>query len=223
MARETLCRRAQQGPRGTLEGPGTRPPFGASTRKPNRALHSQGAMPLPCVPLPCLGPAAEKQEILQGAGKCCLRQGACHLPLVPGFPGGWHCGPRRGHGVPGSPWPPRPQGAHRPTWLLQGGQGCRSWARGPGPVASSACAGTWRLRRPRLQPPLGSPGAARRASQPPGPACVPSGALWRCAAARAGGPAPALGANALGAPDPPRWPPQTFPGVRHTPWCRRPR
>lgn len=115
-------------------------------------------MPLPSVPLPCLGPATEKQEILQGAGKWCLRQGACHLPLASGFPGGWDRGARRGHRFPGSPWPPRHLGAHGPTWLLQGGQRCRSWARGPRPVASPACAGTWRLPRPRLQPPLRSPG-----------------------------------------------------------------
>lgn len=146
-------------------------------------------MPLPCVPLPCLGPAAQQRsrKFSSGSGKCCLHQGARHVPLVPGFRGGWDRGARRGHRVPGSPWPPRPQGAHRPTWLLQGGQGCQSWARGPGPGASPACAGTWRLPRPRLQPRLGSArllgGQVRllalRASL--------RGPLWRCAAARPAG------------------------------------
>lgn len=130
-----------------------------------RAKGSQTGLFTLRVPCPC--PAClfrvwvqqqRSRKFSSGSGKRCLRQGARHLPLVPGFRGGWDRGARRGHRVPGSPWPPRPQGAHRPTWLLQGGQGCQSWARGPGRVASPACAGTWRLPRPRLQPRLGSPG-----------------------------------------------------------------
>lgn len=47
----------------------------------------------------------------------------------------------------------------------------------------------WNMAAAEATPPAatGEPGAARRAGQAPGPACVSSGALWRCAAARQAG------------------------------------
>lgn len=107
-------------------------------------------------------------------------------PPPPGPRFAWRLGPRRATGAsrPGLPVAPKAPGS--PPADLAPARRARMPVLGQRPRTSSFPCLCWNMAAAEATPPAatGEPGAARRASQAPGPACVPSGALWRCAAAR---------------------------------------
>lgn len=177
-------------------GPGTRPPFGASKRKPNASRHSDVPCPRPCATLPCPGPAADNQgSSAARLGNATSFRTPGHLPLCPGASTAAGTGgrPRRRHRGPGAdlaahahatpPHPTRTEGEDAGPEPAP-----RAWR----PGASPACVGTWRPPRPRPQQRPGSPGAAGWASQAPCTASVASAAplevCWRPTGVRGAGP-----------------------------------
>lgn len=181
---ETLCPRGQQGPRGCLVGPGTRPPFGASKRKPNTSLHSNVPCPCPARLFAGLGPTAENREILQRDWKM------LPPPAPPPHQSPWRLGPGLAKAArgPGSRAPGRPgsraagedAGLGRPALPFPG-------PREPAlPVLEHGC-----RRGHAPNGARGARGTAGWASQAQAPCRAPLSLprpLWRCAGGRGRGP-----------------------------------
>lgn len=166
---------------------------------------------------------AEKQEILQRVWKMLPPSGRPPPPPCPRFPrwlGPWRA---TGASLPGLPVAPKAPGS--PPADLAPARRARMPVVGQRPRTRSFPCLCWNMAAAEATPPAatGERRAARRASQAPGTACVSSGATLEVCGRPAGGPAPGPGPNALGAPDPPRRPPQAFRALLHTPRCRRPR
>lgn len=197
--------------RGSLVGPGSRPPCGASKRKPNTGLHCN--VPVRAPALRDSSPAGSRRRepgsAPAGLENATWFRAPATSPLLPLLRGAWDLGPRVRAGVPGRPTraPARREGDYGGPWARRPGLGAGSWELG----ASPACVVTWLLPRPRPQQRPGSPG---RLGGQAGLLALPlwlRRPLWR----GAGGlpaclPAPGGAPSALRAPDPPCRLPQAF-------------
>lgn len=197
--------------RGSLVGPGSRPPCGASKRKPNTGLHCNVPVRAPALRDSSLAGSRRREPGIAPAGlenATGFRAPATSplLPLLRGAPGTW---PRVCGLVSRAdrPWPPLGGRAI----MAARGPGAPDWELGAGSVPGLCCVVTWRLPRPRPQQRPGSPG---RLGGQAGLLALPlwlrrplwrgAGGLPACLPARGGAP------SALRAPDPPCRLPQAF-------------